>query len=72
MYSVIINLLNNFDIEFLMHLHPLVLLADFSVSEGGFSFLFEPPSGLSFSRFSITVLARMGSGCRLVSIHAVL
>ncbi|MBW2955943.1 hypothetical protein [Hafnia paralvei] len=26
-----------------MHLHPLVLLADFSVSEGGFSFWFELP-----------------------------
>lgn len=45
-----------------MHLHPLDFLADFSVSGGGFSFLFEPPSGLSFSRFSITVLACMGRG----------
>ena len=37
--GAIIELLNNFDIEFLMHLHPLDLFADFSVNDGGFSFL---------------------------------
>lgn len=31
-------LLNNFDIEFLMHLHPLDSFADFSVNDSGFSF----------------------------------
>lgn len=36
--GAIIELLNNFDIEFLMHLHPLDLFADFSVNDGGFSF----------------------------------
>lgn len=38
MCGAIIELLNNFDIEFLMHLHPLDLFADFSVNDGGFSF----------------------------------
>lgn len=37
--GAIIELLNNFDIEFLMHLHPLDLFAGFSVNDGGFSFL---------------------------------
>jgi len=36
--NAIIKLLNNFDIEFLMHLHPLDSFADFSVNDGGFSF----------------------------------
>lgn len=36
--NTIIKLLNNFDIEFLMHLHPLDSFADFSVNDGGFSF----------------------------------
>ncbi|WP_279203485.1 hypothetical protein [Obesumbacterium proteus] len=37
--GAIIELLNNFDIEFLMHLHPLDLFTDFSVNDSGFSFL---------------------------------
>lgn len=39
MCGAIIELLNNFDIEFLMHLHPLDLFTDFSVNDSGFSFL---------------------------------
>ena len=40
MCGAIIELLNNFDIEFLMHLQPLDLFADFLVNDGGFSFFF--------------------------------